>query len=405
MPKPFTVLTSGDDPKTSTGYGQVWDNLLGRWAQAKPDWKFYHIGWQTRDREYQTREGYYMLPISKMEYGFDTVLPYLMKYKPDVFLTMADIGINSGFIDAVAEAKKRGWRGRWFAIALVDTEKWEHLLWSKILDAPDKIIAGAKNGEILFTKYNVKNLIKIPLGTNTKIYRPLGNKEDLKKRFKFENKFVVGFVAKNQRRKMLPNLIRGFSKFSKGKDDVRLLLHTDIESPAGWNLPCLITKFENEEDNKLQKPEAKIITTNPKLDVLVRQRISQEAMNEIYNLMDVFCYSVGGEGFGLPGLECQSAGVPLMMTNYSSAVEIVSEEDLFIPILKDKHGRNVTEIGNNGVENAVPDDVEIASILEKLYAEWKAGKLKERSNRAREFALKYEWDLISDIWIKLFEKE
>jgi len=399
------ILSSGDDPLTSTGYGNIWQNLLSRWAKQKPNWKFYHIGWQNRDREHQTREGYFMLPIEKVEYGFDVVAPYLLKIKPDIFLTMADIGLSAGFVDGVKLARQKGWNGRWFAISLVDTEKWEHILWNKILDFPDKIIAGAKNGELLYTKHNVKNVVMIPMGVDTKIYHPLAIKEDLKNRFNFKDKFVVGFVGKNQRRKMLPNLIKGFSKFSKGKNDVRLLLHTDIESPAGWSLPSLIAKFEQEEDVELQNPIPKIITTNPKLDVIARQKIQPEHMNEIYNLMDVFCYAVGGEGFGLPGIECQSAGVPLMMTNYSSAIEIVSEEDLFIPVLEDKYGRKVTEIGSNGVENAVPDDNTIKEILNKLYEEWKKNKLKNRSEKARKFALKYDWDLIAKKWIKLFEEE
>jgi len=167
MPKSLTILSIGDDPLTSTGYGCIWDNLLSRWTKLKPDWKFYHIGWQNRDRLHQTKDGYFMLPIDKAEYGFDTALPYLMRFKPDIFLTMADIGITTGFIDSINEARKRGWTGRWFAISLVDTEVWEYMLWDKILDYPDKIIAGAKNGEILYTKHNVKNLVTIPMGVDT----------------------------------------------------------------------------------------------------------------------------------------------------------------------------------------------------------------------------------------------
>jgi glycosyltransferase involved in cell wall biosynthesis len=182
-------------------------------------------------------------------------------------------------------------------------------------------------------------------------------------------------------------------------------MHTDIESGAGWSVPCLIAKYEKELDPELEKPKPKVITTKQGLDVVARQTISTESMNEIYNLMDVFCYAVGGEGFGLPGIECQSAGVPLAMTNYSSACEIVCEDDLLIDVLKDKYDRMVTEIGCNGIENAIPDDFSIAEVLEKMYSEWKSGNVNERKERARKFALKYDWDIISNKWIKLFEDE
>jgi glycosyltransferase involved in cell wall biosynthesis len=236
-------------------------------------------------------------------------------------------------------------------------------------------------------------------------YHPLSNKEILKEKFNLKGRFVVGFVGKNQRRKMQAYLLRGFARFAKGKDDVTLLLHTDIESGAGWSLPCLIAKNESEFDPELEKPRPKIITTNQALDVVARQRISTEAMNEIYNLFDVFCYAVGGEGFGLPGIECQSAGIPLMMTDYSAAAEIVSDKELLIPVLKDIHGRNVTEIGCNGVENAIPDDVAVSELLEKVYKEFQEGKLKERGEKAREFAVNYDWEIIADKWIKFFEQE
>ena len=403
--KPFCILSSGDDPYTSTGYGQIWEHLLKRWVKLKPDWKFYHIGWQNRDREHQTKEGYYMLPIQKVEYGFDTVLPYLMRYKPDIFLTMADVGITSGFIDGVAQAKQEGWRGRWFAINLVDTESWEHLLWNKILDVPDIVIT-AKNGEILYNKHNIKNVIYLPFGVDTKVYTPLEEKEKLKEKFKFKDRFIIGFVGKNQRRKTLPTLLKSFANFAKDKKDVNLLLHTDAESPTGWSVPCLIAKYEVEIDPELQKPNPKIIFTNPKLDVLTRQHIQPKMMNEIYNLMDVYCQAVGGEGFGLPVLEAQSAGLPTLMTNYSSAVEVIGDKELLIPILKDAYGRPVVEIGNNGVENAIPDDTELSKLFNKLYEEWKNSQLKKRGEKAREFALAaYDWDLIAPKWIKLFEQE
>ena len=399
------ILTYGDGAKTSSGYGQIWDNLLSRWPKLKPDWKFYHCGWQTHDREHETKEGYISLPINKVEYGFDTVLPYLMKYQPDVLLTMADVGITAGFIDPVNEARKRGWRGKWIAISLFDTETWEHMLWGKILDLPDINLAGAKNGELHMIKNNVKNVRYIPFGVDTKMYYPLANREEIRNRFNLNKNFVVGFVGKNQRRKMQPYLVRGFARFAKGKNDVTLLFHTDVASGVGWDMPCLIAKFEKEIDSELDKPKAKIVFTNPNLDVLSRQRVTPENMNEIYNLMDVFCYAVGGEGFGLPGIECQSAGVPLLMTDYSSAIEIVCEDDLKIPVLKDIYGRYVTEIGTNGVENAIPDDLKITELLEKMYVEWKENKLKIRSEKARKFALKYDWDLLAPRWLKLFEDE
>lgn len=398
-------MSAGDNPKTSSGYGQIWDNLLPRWIKLKPDWEFYHIGWQNRDRPHKTAEGYTMLPINKLPYGFDVVLENLLKYNPDFFISMADCGLQGGFMEQVFEAKKRGWRGRWIAYTPFDTEVWEPRNWTTFLEGADINLAMADNGVELFNQQKIRNRGAIPLGVDPKIYRPLDNKEELRKRFNLTGNFVSGFVGRNQTRKQIYQLIRGFAQFSKEKNDVKLLLHTDkqpAEQFTGWDIDAIVAKFSSIDPDLFNK----VIFTKANMDVLTRQGVQQEQMNEYFNLMDVFCYASGGEGFGLPGLECQSAGVPLMMTAYSTAFELTGSHGILIPVLKDEYGRRVTIAGPNGVENAVPNDGEIASLLDNLYKDWKGQKtrLTELSKKAREFALSYDWDIIAPRFIKLFEE-
>ena len=57
----------------------------------------------------------------------------------------------------------------------------------------------------------------IHLGVDTSIYRPLENREELRKKFKLDGKFVIGCIARNQTRKRLDKLIEGFAKFSAKK--------------------------------------------------------------------------------------------------------------------------------------------------------------------------------------------
>lgn len=408
MEKKIKVLSYGDDPKLSSGYGTVWDNLLTRWCKLKPDWEFYHVGWQNMDRPHKTIEGYTMLPRRKDSHGIDTILEYIMEYKPDILVTLCDVGFQAGYMDLVFAAKKKGWTGKWIAYTPIDTHTWEHMYWNTIFRAPDVNVAMADWGEKMMKKNNVPNVVTIYHGVNLEIFKPLKNRDLLKQKGPILNKFIVGFVGRNQRRKMIANLLKGFSQFSKGKDDVLLLLHTDIVPQAvGWNMPALLIKCEKEIDPDIDKFK-KIILTKEKLDIDARQRIQPENMNEFYNMMDVFCFSTGGEGFGLPAVECQAAGVPLMMTACTTGFELTNygKHGFQIPVLLDKYGRYVTDIGGNGIENSCPDDKEIARILNELYNDWKTGgkRLAEESKKAREFALKYNWDNISKQWLKLFEE-
>jgi len=406
MKKQITVLSYGDNPLVSTGYGMVWNNLLSRWAKMKPNWKFMHVGWQGRDRMHQTREGYWQLPMAKQEMGTDTIVSNLMKYQPEILLTLADVGKQGAYIQAIYEAKKRGWRGKWLAYTPVDTHQWA-IHWDGIFDAPDLNIAMSQFGELQFSKYNVKNLTMIPHGVDTKVFYPKDIK-DVKEKFDINNKFVIGYVGRNQIRKMIAYWLRGFANFAKDKEDVVLLLHTDMNPPAGegrgWALDALIWKYEQETKCPLFQSK-KIMLTRTNLDLTERQQVSFDDMNEIYNMMDLFLFPTGGEGFGLPAVECQAAGTPIIMTANTTAPELVSKSGDLIKVLKDKYGRQANIIGTNGVENNIPDDKHVEELLNKYYKLWKEKKLKAISEKARKFALTYDWDIIAKQWLDLFENE
>ena len=131
------------------------------------------------------------------------------------------------------------------------------------------------------------------------------------------------------------------------------MLHTDEEPPQqGWSLKYMQWMYKIEDKLKLTKTG---------LDVFSRQNIGEHTMNEIYNFMDVFCYGTGGEGFGLPGIECQACGVPLLMTDCSTALDLCRPENR-IPVLKDKYNRDVDVVGTNGVAFKVPDDMAMAGL-------------------------------------------
>ncbi len=290
----------------------------------------------------------------------------------------------------------------------IDCHQWA-IHWDEILRCADVNIAMAKSGEVIMTKNNVPNVRMIPHGVNTKDYFPKADREVLRSRFGINKKFVVGFVGRNQIRKMIPRLMRGFANFSKGKDDVLLLLHTDSMAPGGegrgWVIDGLTFKFERETQQDLAEAK-KVLLTQNELDVIKRQGISPDNMNDIYNLFDIFCYSTGGEGFGLPAIECQAAGTPILMSNNTTGPELVGETGELIDLLEDKYGRPVGVIGTNGVENLIPDDKHITRLLEKYYKDWKGDKelLKKMSEKGRKFALTYDWDIVAKKWIKLFEE-
>jgi glycosyltransferase involved in cell wall biosynthesis len=395
MEKKVRILSTGDNPLVSTGYGCVWNNLLSRWAKLKPDWEFMHIGWQNQDRKHQTREGYWMLPMGKYDYGYDAVGKELMDLKPDFLVTLADVGFQNGYKEVVYEAKKKGWQGKWICYVPIDTHGWA-MTWSETFAGADIVVAMAGFGEKQLAEHKIKAVL-LPHGVDTIDFKPLADRDVLREKYKMSGKFVVGFVGRNQRRKMIDRLLQTFHNFAKDKEDVVLMAHTDEETPKdGWSIPYNLWQFEG-----LDK---KVRLTKRKLDIRARQDIGPTDMNELYNLMDVFLYTTGGEGFGLPGIECQAAGVPLLMADNSTATDLCREDNR-IKTLKDVYGRDMIDRGGNGVYFKYPDDVHGAIILEKHYKLWKENRAQIEREDARRFALTYDWENIANNWIKFFEQE
>lgn len=390
-----------DSPYSSTGYGQVMHNLLKEWAKY-PELEVKHIGWQSWEREHERKEGYKILPRAKKDYGYDVLLHHIIQEKPDILFTLCDVGWQSGYVKIVEEAHKRAWQGTWVAYVPIDSDvvAWT---WKDIFKRFDVTVA-MSNWGYDFIKNKVKTAEKlyvIPHGVDMDIYKPL-NKQEIKTKAGYGGKFVVGAVGRNQIRKMWVYLLKGFSEFAKDKKDVVLLLHTDAEPPggnmnAGWALKYLV---------ELYNLQGKINLTIQNLSIVDRLYVSQENMNKIYNMFDVFCFPTGGEGFGLPIIEAQSAGTPVMTTAFTTGFELVEGHGWLIPILKDKYDQKVMWTGLNGVEFAIPDKVAIKNLLEEAYIDWKVGgsKLKETGTKAREFCKDYKWTDIAKRWVDLFKK-
>ena len=163
--------------------------------------------------------------------------------------------------------------------------------------------------------------------------------------------FIVGFVFRNQLRKSVPNLLEGFKIFQDRNPTVsaKLLLHTHFGE--GWNIPRLAREYGvNDQDilttyicrgcNKyviqpyqgldldchLCKAEKSLITTN------VGQGVTEEQLNEIYNLMDVYCHPFTSGGQEIPIQEAKLTELITLVTDYSCGEESCEKGSGSIPL-------------------------------------------------------------------------
>ena len=171
----------------------------------------------------------------------------------------------------------------------------------------------------------------IPHGISDAYQRFPDSKEEFRKMWFFDpDEFVVGIVAMNRARKMIPQMLRGYARFRELNPDVksRLMLWTNVYpriSPeasmmgvgdTGVSLLPEILRLELGE--AVRWPEPKIIDEGI-------PEWSQEGWNmvNLYNTFDALMLCSGGEGAGLPLLEASACGVPGLTTDYAAGPEYV----------------------------------------------------------------------------------
>ena len=185
-------------------------------------------------------------------------------------------------------------------------------------------------------------------------FKPFSAEDKLKLRKKNdipEDEFVIGFVFRNQLRKSVPNLLKGFKIFKEKNPEckAKLLFHTHWKE--GWGIEKLcketgvdisnilttyvcrkcrnydVRPFSGHEVNcKKCKNEGSCVTTSTSLGTTEFQ------LNEIYNLMDVYCHPFTSGGQEIPIQEAKLAGLITLVTNYSCGEEMCCPEANSIPL-------------------------------------------------------------------------
>jgi len=298
--------------------------------------------------------------------------------------------------------------------------------WQRQLDNIEYGIAMSRYGQQGLLKDFNKETTYIPHGVDTGLFKPILNPKYGK--LDKPDAFVVGCVARNQHRKNIPRLIKGFAQFVKrnnlSPDQVKLMLHMDWNDSMGWKFPEFAEQYDIKE--YLMPPMMGVLDRGEALD--------EVGMANLYNCMDVFVLPTAGEGFGIPTLEAMSCGVPICVTNYTTGYELVKCEDAEneeVPMYPvgghhndaGPNGRDYLEeedICERGIllpykdmwwdtparaapQRAICSENAICEALEYYYKN--PNKRMAAAKAARKHAVdKYSWDVIGKKWIKWVNK-
>jgi glycosyltransferase involved in cell wall biosynthesis len=298
--------------------------------------------------------------------------------------------------------------------------------WRQQLDNVDYGVAMSRYGQIGLKKDFDFDTTYIPHGVDTNLFKPR-----LKPKYGSMEKpdvFMVGCVARNQHRKNIPRLIKGYAQFVKENnltpDDTKLILHMDWNDAMGWKFPEFADYYGIAD--YLMPPLMGVLDHG--------EAATEEEMAQMFSCMDVFVLPTAGEGFGIPTLEAMCSGVPICVTNYTTGYELVKcddpeNEDIPMYPLGGHHndpspnGRDHLEdedICDRGIlipykdmwwdtparaapQRAIASERAITQSLDYYYKN--PDKRMAASKAAREHAVKhYSWEVIGQRWIDWINK-
>jgi len=227
------------------------------------------------------------------------------------------------------------------------------------------------------------NPLYVPHGIETGIFKPIDRALARAEFARFterdvSDKFVVMSVAANKdapSRKNFAGMIEAFAGFSAEHPDAVFYLHTE---PNGiWRGESILTIAQ------AYGVADKIIL--PSQYAIVCGLVDSTLMNHLYNAADVFLLLSRGEGFGIPIVEAQSAGCPVIVTDFSASAELGST-GWTVPIMP--------YMFVPGAWQAIALSTEAQHNLATTYALKQAGRLEEKRQAARTWALAYDADRV-----------
>jgi glycosyltransferase involved in cell wall biosynthesis len=254
--------------------------------------------------------------------------------------------------------------------------------------APDPVVGFFKQSgaiPIAMSRFGQKMLqdrdldpLYVPHGIDTKAYRPHDQAEARESLGMDPDTYVVGMVAANKgnpSRKCFAEALEAFKIFHSRHEEARLYLHTEATGRfGGVDLPALIHRLGID-------PSTVIFTDQYRA---VHFPHTDERMGEVFSTFDVLLSPSAGEGFGIPVIEAQACGVPVIVSDFSAQPELVGAGWLV------EGTRTYTGIGSWQVK---PSVVDIFESLESCYKRDEK-QIANAAKQARAKALEYDVDTV-----------
>ena len=378
-------------------------------------WKYYANGVKENDPRYQEYSS-----RSDNQFGrwrFDKVL---LDFKPDIVVDVRDYWMSA--YQALSPLRRFF---HWVLMPTVDSEPQQEE-WIDTFISADAVFTYSDWGAEVLRKQSGDKINYIDTaspGVDLNTFKILDNKLEIKKKLGLpEDSFIVGSVMRNQKRKLIPELIYSFRKlidllekdnYELGKKTY-LYLHTSYPD-AGWDIPELLrqTRLTNKVFFTYTCPRCSYVSSSTFAHAVkfcpscanhgfklpsVTHGVSQETLSEIYNTFDLYVQYSICEGFGMPQVEAAACGVPVITINYSAMCDIVNKLEAYSIEPKTRF----KELETKAIRVYPDGDQFIQHILD--FAKMSEDKKYDKRIHIRKLTEKYyNWDDIAKRWENYFD--
>lgn len=330
--------------------------------------------------------GITMYPARQHPLGVDVIGGYAKHFGADVVLSLYDVWSFPPNVRMAFEPP-------WIALIPIDGAPVSPFIQvqAKTAEYP---VAPSQFGKEQFQKANIE-CDYIPYGVDCTVFTP-GDKEFARATLGIpQDVYLVTMVAANKGlppRKSWPEALAAFAQFHGRHPNTLLYLHTTKEPFA----PRKEGVFLEDLAIALGIPRQAISFVDQEA---LAVGVPDEELAMIYQASDVLLSPSMGEGFGLPILEAQACGTPVITQDCSAMSEITSNgiaveplQSMWIPQLSYWWQMASVE--------------KVSDALEFIYLNWgDVDYARQSAEHGRTLALEYDWPhVISQYWKPFLEK-
>lgn len=352
------ILFTSNAPWASSGYGTQ-ANLIGHTLRDLGAEVAYFAYWGLAGGIVEW-DGFPVYPAGILQWGDDIADQHARHFKADLILGLQDVW------PLLPDIGNRGFP--WVPLVPVDSSPVAVQNLIKLQSAY-QVAAISKWGQAEFKAAGV-DAVYLPHGFNPNDYYPdPTDRGDLKEKLGFpRDSFLVGMVAANQGgldRKSFGPSFDAFAQFAERHPEARLYLHSlDGSQKGGMNLTEMAVAYGIAEKVRFVSMYYHLVGSDP------------ADMRRTFSAFDVLMAPSMGEGFGIPVIEAQAAGCPVIVSDFSAQPELCGAGWLVKPARK-----VAIALGNFMVEPSVD------GILEGLEAAYTSGP--NLRQQAATFAKRY----------------